>query len=106
MRNKNKKFFTENSVESKKEDYNDLTETEKDKNEEISAPPPEFVVEVIDEDNTIKLSLNEYLATYSRNRTLDTVITKWCIRNGMVGKKSVDLWDGIISNFYKETDTK
>jgi len=54
-----------------------------------------------------KISLNAYLATYSRKRNLDTTIKKWYMRKYNDSKyKTIESWNKIIQEFYNESESK
>ena len=49
------------------------------------------------------ITLNEYLANYSRKRNLDPIITKWYQRIDAVNtKRAKEEWDRIIKKFMSE----
>lgn len=54
-----------------------------------------------------EISLNEYLASFNKNRVLDKVITKWFQRKDKNNpKKSKEKWDNLLKSFYNETEKK
>jgi hypothetical protein len=50
-----------------------------------------------------KITLNEYLATYSRNRNLDGTIVKWYQKKDARNtQRTKDEWDALIKQFNSE----
>lgn len=56
-------------------------------------------------ENVHKISLNEYLSLYNRQRVLDNVIKKWFFRiDPLNPKKTKEEWDKLLFQFHNETE--
>jgi hypothetical protein len=52
---------------------------------------------------TDKLTINEYLSTYSRKRNLDNAFITWCRKkNANNPQKSLDSWNNLLKEFLNE----
>lgn len=52
-----------------------------------------------------KITLNEYLSNYNRNRTLDSVLKKWFLKKDRSNPlKTKEEWDVLIEKFFTETE--
>ena len=50
-----------------------------------------------------KITVQEYLSNFSKNRDLDKTFIVWC-RNNQYFNKSKDEWDGVFKCFFEETE--
>jgi hypothetical protein len=54
---------------------------------------------------TFKITLNEYLSKYNRQRKFDNIIRKWFNKKEKMNVlKRKEEWEQIISSFWKETE--
>lgn len=73
---------------------------------EDSEPEQEeiFVETIVEEPVEKTINLNEYLASFNRNRNLDNVLKKWFSRiDSSNPSKTKFEWDNLIRQFEQET---
>lgn len=54
---------------------------------------------------TKKITLNEYLSNFNKQRVLDNIIRKWYFKKDKLNPtKTKEQWDKIMYEFHNETD--
>lgn len=82
-----------------------IIEEKIEESESIEEKPVEPEIKEEIKETEPKITLNEYLSIYNRQRILDHVIKKWYMRYDPSNPlKTVEEWDGFMKTFHNQTE--